>query len=307
MNLSPLTIRSQSYHWALMPSTLVLLCGPPLPGRWALARAIEQRLGARRLAECLSAHSGMLARELSCCGNVAFVADGDLATAAERHAILESTFVADQLLVEWRCTDEEAERECFRRYASRPELLARREWERYRADARRRMPIENEELPGRVLRVAAEVPIARAVDQVMRMLPAPGRTNASSPTRHVLVVEDDAEQRTLLADVLHELGFAVELAPDAGVALALLEDGANVDVLISDQRMPGMSGIELTRELRQRHPCIRTVLLTAYGDERTCHEAVAAEAVTLLAKPVRVVDLQRVLDEATARSFPIAP
>jgi CheY-like chemotaxis protein len=294
-----------------MPSTLVLLCGPPLPGRWSLARAVEQRLGARRLSDCLPAHAGLLAQELSRrCeegGGVTLVADGDLATPGERRALIDATFMADQLLVEWRCSNEQAQRECFRRYASRPELLARREWERFREDAARRLPVDNEELPGRVLRITADLPLAAAAESVMRMLPKCSPPAVTAQPKRVLVVEDEVEQRTLLADVLHELGFAVELAPDAGVALALLEDAAQIDVLISDQRMPGMSGIELTRELRRRHPEIRTVLLTAYGDERTCHEAVAAEAVTLLAKPVRVVDLQRVLDEATARSSPLVP
>jgi CheY-like chemotaxis protein len=286
-----------------MSSTLVLLCGPPLPGRWTLARTVEQQLGARRLAECLPGHALLLAQALST--DVALIADGDLATPAERRALLEATFMADQLLVEWRCSDELAERECFRRYASRPEVLARREWDRYRDDAGRRVPVDNEELPGRVLRIPADLPVAQAVTHITQLLPSRPEMGAPTSPKRVLVVDDDADQRTLLADVLHELGFAVELAPDAGVALALLEDGAHVDVLISDQRMPGMTGIELTRELRVRHPGIRTVLLTAYGDDDTCYEAVDAEAVTVLAKPVRVVDLERVLDEATARSSPI--
>jgi two-component system response regulator (stage 0 sporulation protein F) len=81
-------------------------------------------------------------------------------------------------------------------------------------------------------------------------------------------------------------------------ALARLEAGAQVDVLISDQRMPGMSGIELTRALAERHPEVRAILLTAYGDEETVRAALQARAVTVLAKPLRVVDLERVLDEA---------
>src|SRR5260370_36371839 len=115
-----------------MPSTLVLLCGPPLPGRWTLARTVEAQLGARRLAECVAEHARLLARELR--SDITVLADGDLATPAERRALVEATFKADQLLVEWRCSDELAERECFRRYASRPEVLARGEWERYRRD-----------------------------------------------------------------------------------------------------------------------------------------------------------------------------
>jgi YesN/AraC family two-component response regulator len=61
--------------------------------------------------------------------------------------------------------------------------------------------------------------------------------------------------------------------------------------------MPGMSGVELSREVAVRHPTVRTVLLTAYGDDTLARNALAAHAVTVLAKPLRMVDLERVLDE----------
>jgi CheY-like chemotaxis protein len=102
----------------------------------------------------------------------------------------------------------------------------------------------------------------------------------------------------MLTEVLAELGCDVEPAASGAAAMARLEAGADVDVLISDQRMPGMSGIELTRALARSHPRVRAILLTAFGDEETCREALRARAVTVLAKPLRVVDLQRVLDEA---------
>lgn len=102
----------------------------------------------------------------------------------------------------------------------------------------------------------------------------------------------------MLAEVLEELGFAVEQAPDAGVALALLDEGAAVELLISDQNMPGMSGVELARTVAERHPEVRTVLLTAYSDEEMCRRAVEANAVTVLSKPLSLMDLERVLDEA---------
>ncbi|HEX8952952.1 MAG TPA: response regulator, partial [Polyangia bacterium] len=108
----------------------------------------------------------------------------------------------------------------------------------------------------------------------------------------------DAEERAVLAEVLEELGFAVEQAPNAGVALALLDEGAAVELLISDQQMPGMSGVELARVVAERHPRVRTVLLTAYSDEEMCRRAVEASAVTVLAKPLSVMDLERVLEEA---------
>jgi CheY-like chemotaxis protein len=113
-----------------------------------------------------------------------------------------------------------------------------------------------------------------------------------------MVVEDDDEERAVLAEVLGELGYEVDLAPDAAVALALLDAGAAIDVVLSDHRMPGMTGVELATQLAERHPQVRAVLLTAYGDESTCRAAVRAHAVSVLGKPVHVIDLQRALDEA---------
>jgi CheY-like chemotaxis protein len=112
-----------------------------------------------------------------------------------------------------------------------------------------------------------------------------------------MVVEDDPDERTMVAEVLEELGFAVEQAPDAGVALALLDEGADVELLVSDQAMPGMSGVELARVVGERHPSVRTLLLTAFSDEDLCRRAVEASAVTVLTKPLRVIDLERALEE----------
>jgi YesN/AraC family two-component response regulator len=90
----------------------------------------------------------------------------------------------------------------------------------------------------------------------------------------------------------------VELAPDAAVALALLE-AEPFDVVISDERMPGLSGSELAAEVAERHPATRVVLLTAYADGPTVERALGARARNVLGKPVSVVDLQRVLEEVT--------
>jgi CheY-like chemotaxis protein len=113
-----------------------------------------------------------------------------------------------------------------------------------------------------------------------------------------MVVEDDPEERATLAEVLEELGYVVEQAPDAGVAMALLDAGVRVELLISDHLMPGTSGVELARFVAEHHPQVRTVLLTAFSDEDVCRRAIEANTVTVLAKPLRVIDLERALDEA---------
>jgi CheY-like chemotaxis protein len=278
-----------------MRSTIVLT-GPPLPGRWSLARALERRCSARRVSlGAERAPSGEIARALV--GAERLVVDGDLATNEERRALLGRLPGGARLLAEWHCGRVEAAREVFHRYASRPKLIALAEFRRYLHDAVRREPVDAS-LGVAVVRVGAALPLDEQVARVVAALGVPLPPPRPAPAaRRVLVVEDDDEERALVAEVLTELGFAVELAPDAGVALALLDEGLEVELLISDQRMPGMSGVELTRRLAERHPRVRTVLLTAYSDEETVRDAMRARTVTILCKPLRVIDLERVLQE----------
>jgi CheY-like chemotaxis protein len=279
---------------------LVVLSGPPLPGRWSLARQLQERLKARRLAADSAAEE--LGHAVAAPGWL--LVDGDLPRTAERRALLGRAAAVAPLLVDWRCARSEAEREIFHRYASRPRCLAEAELQRYLKDAAEREPTSGRELPGRarLVQVDASLPLDVQIERVLAALPvAPPEPAVPDATRRrVMVVEDDDDERALLAEVLAELGFAVEPAPDAGVALALLDEGVRVDLLISDHRMPGMTGVELTRTLAERHPEVRTVLLTAYGDPETCQAALEASAVSVLAKPLRVVDLARVLEEAAA-------
>jgi len=280
---------------------LIVLTGPPLPGRWSLARALERRLGAERFAVDPESVALLDIMRALAAPEACVLVDGDLATREARAEILElGDERTERVLVEWRCSRKEAEREVFHRYASRPRVLASAELERYVEDARVRQPVGDEAC--RNTAVVAVGPELASDAQVERVVAAmherPAPPPRSEGERRVMVVEDDAEERALLADVLEELGFVVEQAPDAGVALALLDEGAEVELLISDQNMPGMSGVELARTVAERHPEVRTVLLTAYSDEEMCRRAVEANAVTVLSKPLSLIDLERVLDEA---------
>lgn len=279
-----------------MPATLVVLAGPPLPGRWSLARALQRAVALRRFSVDTTGLPGDEIGHALAAGDWVLI-DGDLATAAERRAAL-AYWHGERRLVEWRCRREDAERVVFHRYASRPAVLAQAEFARYLDDAQRREPVGGELAEADIVRVGAELPLATQVARVTAALSAPPPPPPPRGVRRVMVVEDDPAERAMLAEVLAELGVEVELAPDAGVALALLDEGADIELLISDHLMPGMTGVELSRTLARRHPRVRTVLLTAYGDEETCRAALRAQAVTVLSKPLRVMDLERVLDEA---------
>ena len=82
----------------------------------------------------------------------------------------------------------------------------------------------------------------------------------------VLVVEDEPAVRAVAMDILREEGFDVLAAPDGPTALALLREGARVDILFSDIVMPGgMSGVELAREAQHLHPKIAVLLASGYA------------------------------------------
>lgn len=115
----------------------------------------------------------------------------------------------------------------------------------------------------------------------------------AKPATTVLLVDDEDLLREVLAGQLEDAGYNVLVAACGNEALALLDAGEAVDVLVTDLSMPGMSGIGLIRAAQERRPGLPAVLLTGYAG----HGAALAvgEAVTgsfsLLRKPVSLADL----------------
>ncbi|MFC4172690.1 PAS domain-containing protein [Microvirga sp. GCM10011540] len=113
----------------------------------------------------------------------------------------------------------------------------------------------------------------------------------------VLVVEDNIEVGRFSTQLLQDLGYETTWAANAGEALRLLEeDATRFDVVFSDVVMPGMSGVELGREIRQRYPGLPVVLTSGYS------HVLAEEGrhgFELLHKPYAVDDVSRVLRRMT--------
>ena len=82
----------------------------------------------------------------------------------------------------------------------------------------------------------------------------------------VLLVDDEALVRASTADMLGEFGMSVIEAQSAGEALALLNDGLAVDLIVTDHMMPGMTGAELAEEVRRRRPGLPMLLVSGYSD-----------------------------------------
>ncbi|MBE7558292.1 sigma-54-dependent Fis family transcriptional regulator [bacterium] len=106
----------------------------------------------------------------------------------------------------------------------------------------------------------------------------------------ILVVDDDASQRSLLECFLRGRGYEVLTADTGEAALAILSSEA-IDMVISDVRMPGISGLETLRRARQSHAVLPVLLVTAYADIRDAVGAMRDGAVNYLEKPIDLDEL----------------
>ncbi|NVB79873.1 MAG: sigma-54-dependent Fis family transcriptional regulator [Kofleriaceae bacterium] len=113
-------------------------------------------------------------------------------------------------------------------------------------------------------------------------------------TRRILVVDDEANARTALADLLRDEGYDVEIAADAFKALGKVK-AFSPHVVITDLKMPGMDGIELVKKLRAEDESVGLVVMTAFGAIETAIDAMRAGAAEYLVKPVNFDELLIVL------------
>ncbi len=112
----------------------------------------------------------------------------------------------------------------------------------------------------------------------------------------ILIVDDELNTREALGRFLKRK-YNILLAEGGATALGLLA-AQPVDLVLSDIRMPGMDGLELLANIRQKFPSVAVILLTAYGDVETAVEAMRNGAVDYLSKPVHFDDLAVRLERA---------
>ena len=125
-------------------------------------------------------------------------------------------------------------------------------------------------------------------------------STAMDNTRYAVLYVDDEEQALKYFRRGFDKQFRILTAPNVAQAITLLEDPANViGVIISDQRMPGKTGVELLSEVRKRWPAIVRILITAYTEIEDAVAAVNAGAVyKYVNKPAEFSLLREVLTEA---------
>jgi len=121
-----------------------------------------------------------------------------------------------------------------------------------------------------------------------RSAPAAARIQAPATGRpRILVVDDEASIRDLLAKTLALAEYDVDLAPDGRSALERLRV-IPYDLLITDLKMPGVDGLTVIREARRLKPDIPVIIITGFSTEASAIEAINLGVSGYLTKPFRV-------------------
>ena len=121
-----------------------------------------------------------------------------------------------------------------------------------------------------------------------------------SQSGRILIVDDEANARSALAELLREEGYSVETAADGFKALPKLDEFAP-DVVVTDLKMPGLDGLGLMHKALAQDADRAVIIMTAYGAIETAVAAMRAGAADYLSKPINFDELMLVVERALER------
>src|SRR4029434_4307855 len=112
--------------------------------------------------------------------------------------------------------------------------------------------------------------------------------------------DDEPSNRRIIEQVLSRTGYRVEAAEDGAEALKQLE-GFRPDLIVLDYMMPGISGMDVLRELRKREDDTPVIMITAYGTVERAVEAIQEGAYDFITRPFKPDHLTHVVRKALER------
>jgi EAL domain-containing protein (putative c-di-GMP-specific phosphodiesterase class I) len=127
--------------------------------------------------------------------------------------------------------------------------------------------------------------------------PATWADSSAANARRILIVEDDDDVATFLHRALAGMGYVIHGVPNGAEAIGLFKMAA-FDAVVSDLAMPGMSGIQLLKALREHDADASVVILTGKPEVESAITAVEYGAVRYLLKPVRIQELREAVGKA---------
>jgi two-component system NtrC family response regulator len=138
----------------------------------------------------------------------------------------------------------------------------------------------------------------RAASHTARRLNAMSEHHRT-PQPALLIVDDDESLRRVLEFQLTESGYRVLAVADASAALDILVN-EEISCLVTDVRLPGLSGLELLRRARAINDGVPVIVITAYGDVETAVEAMRAGAFDFITKPFNRDQIRLTVEKALA-------
>lgn len=114
----------------------------------------------------------------------------------------------------------------------------------------------------------------------------------------IVIVDDDREMRSLLHDFLSACGYQIETFSSATDALEAFDSLTDVELIISDIKMPQMNGFEFAEQIKGLRPQLPVVLTSAFGGIESATEAIRCGVYAYVAKPFRLAELQVIVEHA---------
>jgi len=114
----------------------------------------------------------------------------------------------------------------------------------------------------------------------------------------ILLVDDEIEILRSLGEILDRFGYTVISRTAAQDALSVVREGAKIDLVITDYRMPVMDGLEFLNALRQMDASVPVIVLTAYGAVESYLKSLSLGVFEYINKPIKAKELGRVVQAA---------
>ncbi len=114
----------------------------------------------------------------------------------------------------------------------------------------------------------------------------------------ILLADDDDGNRLIIAEILEDLGYQVIAEAGGSSALSVIKRGADIDLVITDYRMPDMNGLDLVMELRRILPYVPVIMMTAYGSIENYFKSMSLGVFEYVNKPIVKDEFERIVKKA---------
>ena len=126
-------------------------------------------------------------------------------------------------------------------------------------------------------------------------------------SKTILLVDDETDIRSVYAELLGDLGCRVLSEPDGPSALALVKQGAGIDLVITDYVMPGMNGLKFIKSLRTMRPSVPVIMITGFTSVENYLQSKSLGVFEYVEKPIRIDEFRRIVTAALGPRKGLAP